>query len=307
MRPVIVLSNVKAQCATFFWRERPDFYIGCRFIEHVPKKLPTPLPGISDLPTGALGDRRSPQEVTMSPGDGDPWEKGWMVSYAQDDPSDPIQLRFKTFPDGSAWCSGLDCDGAQQREFAFEPTDDSVAMRMRLTAREPLGGAFAVQQCLRYSGDSNEEWRRSVARVPFLSEYDLQAVGELDESLTYARQCDDWIRLPAMRTRHHTRSGLPFLGERSSDEIDHRLIVRESQDRRWSSGMYWERTAYVSNRHPADCVHALVDFGPLDAGQSRTVLGKSFLIEGTKDELLAVWRRDFPIRSASLGPPRREA
>jgi hypothetical protein len=60
--------------------------------------------------------------------------------------------------------------------------------------------------------------------------------------------------------------------------------------------MYWERTAYVSNWHPADCVHALVDFGPLDAGQSRTVCGKFYLIEGTKDDLLAAWQRDFSIR-----------
>ena len=294
MRPVVVLSNVRGQCATFFWRERPDFYVGYRFIEGDPERLLTPLSGVSELPTGASGAMPGSKEGTMSLRDGDPWEKNWMVAYAQDDPDDHIQLRFKTFPDGSAGCSGLDGEGAQKREFFFKPADNGVAIWMRLTTREPLEGAFAVQQCLRYSGDTSVEWRQRVAHVPCFSEFDLRARGEPNESLTYARKDDRWIRFPVARTRRHTPPGLPLLGERSSGEIDHGLILRESLDGRWSSGMYWERTAYVSNWHPADCVHALIDFGPLDAGQSRTVRGRFYLIKGTKDDLLAVWRRDFP-------------
>jgi hypothetical protein len=57
--------------------------------------------------------------------------------------------------------------------------------------------------------------------------------------------------------------------------------------------MYWERTAYVTNRHPADCLHALVDFGPLAKGEERTVRGKFYLVEGNRDDLLAVWKEDF--------------
>jgi hypothetical protein len=77
-------------------------------------------------------------------------------------------------------------------------------------------------------------------------------------------------------------------------EVAHGLIIRESLDGRFSSGMYWERTAYVGNRHPADCLHAAVDFGPLSAGQHRTVHGKFYFVEGTREQLLEVWRSDFP-------------
>jgi hypothetical protein len=57
--------------------------------------------------------------------------------------------------------------------------------------------------------------------------------------------------------------------------------------------MYWERTACISNRHPADCVHAWIDFGPLAAGQSRMLQGVVYFIEGSKNDLLALWQSDF--------------
>jgi hypothetical protein len=60
-----------------------------------------------------------------------------------------------------------------------------------------------------------------------------------------------------------------------------------------TGGMYWERTAWVSNRHPADCIHASIDFGPLAAGQSRTLHGVVYFIEGSKDDLLTLWQSDF--------------
>jgi hypothetical protein len=50
---------------------------------------------------------------------------------------------------------------------------------------------------------------------------------------------------------------------------------------------------YVSNRHPADCLHAGVDFGPLAAGESRSVQGKFYWLEGTKDDLFDLWQQEF--------------
>jgi hypothetical protein len=99
--------------------------------------------------------------------------------------------------------------------------------------------------------------------------------------------------------------------EEFDGSIDHGLILRETLDRKkvpasyfrrtapgeaWdriSTGLYWERTAWVSNRHPADCVHAVVYLGPLPPGGSRTVHGKFYWIDGTKDDLLAAWQEDF--------------
>ena len=300
MKPAVVLSRSDAQCATFFWRERPAFYVGYRFIEHHPEVIESPLPGVDELPTGRFGEMPGADGDPLPGKEGDPWGKGWAVSYEEDDPDDRIQLSFRASADGSAWARGLDNGGAQERMFFFRPEDDGVRMWMTLATREPIEGAIAVQQCLRYSGSTNVAWRQSVACIPFLSEFDVQAGGKPNDSLTYGRRDGCWVRFPIALTAYHTPGNLPLLNERSSGEVAHGLIVRESLDGKYASGMYWERTAYISNRHPADCLHASVDFGPLGAGASRTVHGKFYFVEGAKEDLLRAWCRDFPVNNTDI-------
>jgi len=295
MKPFVVLSNVKQQCATFFWKGNPDFYVGYRFIEHEPEILPTPLPGIEVLPSAlsvAMPERNKP---VMSKLEGDPWNKDWRTSHIERDIASGTELSFIAFSDGSAFCSSNDERIVQSREFFFEPAEDGVLLWMKLTTQRSITGAFCVQQCLRFTGSTNVDWRRRVALVPFLSEFDLQARGTPHETITFVRKGNEWLNLPLPLTKYHTPPGISLLAEKSGGEIDHGLIVRESSAGKYSSGMYWERTAYISNRHPADCVHASVDLGPLDPGGSRTVHGKIYFIEGTKDDLLNLWKRDFPV------------
>ena len=295
MKPIVVLSNAKQQCVTFFWKENPHVYLGYRFIEHEPEAFPTPLHGIGTLPAAPSGAMPELNKAAMSNEEADPWNMGWRASHVENDTGSGMELSFKSFSDGSAFCRSLDKRIDQTREFFFEPAEDGVRLWMKLTTREPITGAFCVQQCLRFTGNTNVDWRRQVARVPFLSEFDMQARGNPHDTLTFARRGNDWLRFPLSHTRYHTPPGLPLLGEKSGGEIDHGLIVRESLGGERCAGMYWERTAYVSNRHPADCVHASVDLGPVDSEGSRTVRGKVYVIEGTKDDLLNLWHRDFPV------------
>jgi hypothetical protein len=237
--------------------------------------------------------------------------KRWRTSYREKDPQDPTQLVFQAYSDGSAWCSLREGNGLQQRETFFRPVEDGVQMWMRLTTQVPIEGSFLVQQCLRFTGAQNWSLRRHIAQVPFLSELDVQAMGHPDLTLTYARREDEWFGFPASHTIYASPLGIGLTGRALSGPVDHGLIVRETLDRKkvpasyfrrtapgetWervSSGVYWERTALISNRHPADCVHAFVDLGPLSAGESRTVRGKFYWIEGAKDDLLSAWRKDF--------------
>ena len=127
-----------------------------------------------------------------------------------------------------------------------------------------------------------------------LSELDLQAQHNPSATLTFCRKDGGWLKFPVPWTIYRPPGGAAPISGESAGEIDHGLIVRESLDGQYTSGMYWERTVYVSNRHPADCLHSSVDFGPLEADESRTVHGKIYFVEGTKDQLLGKWRQDFP-------------
>ncbi len=311
MRPLVLLSNPSMQCLTFYWKEHPRFWVGYRFYEGDPDTDPQPIAADATWPAAEWGEFPEPGEDLLPlpnlslPG------KRWRTAYHEKNRRDPTQLAFQTFVDGSAWCRILEGHGQQQREFFFRPVEDGVQMWMRLTTHTSIDSGYLVQQCLRFTGAQNWSMRRHIACVPFLSELDVQSMGHPDLTLTYARLREEWLQFPARHIHYATPLG-SSPSEELNEPIDHGLLIRETLDRKtvpasyfrrtapgetWervTSGMYWERTAWVSNRHPADCVHAIVDLGPLAAGESRTVHGKFYWIEGSKEDLLAAWRRDFP-------------
>ena len=313
MGSFVLLSNPHMQCLTFFWPDHPRNWVGYRISEGVPQRLHQPTSENAYWPAAGWGGFPDSErdffhlQKTSLP------RKRWRSVYREYEHLDPAQLSFQAFSDGSAYCSIEEEQGTQQREFFFQPVDDGVQMWMRLTTHIPIEGSYLIQQCLRFTGAYNWSLRRHIAYVPFLSELDVQAMGHPNLSLTYARLGAEWLRFPARQIQYATPLGSSLDGYDLSGPIDHGLIVRETLDRKvvpdsyfrrtapgetWervASGMYWERTAWVSNRHPADCVHAIVDLGPLTAGESRTVYGKFYWVEATKDDLLAAWRKDFSI------------
>ena len=71
------------------------------------------------------------------------------------------------------------------------------------------------------------------------------------------------------------------------------LIVRESTDGKWVTGIAWERFLLAQAHNPWDCMHLSIHLGPLEKGESREVRGKIYLFQGTKEELLERYLSDF--------------
>ena len=305
MTPVILFSSAEHQCVSFVWPQDLRYFAGYRFVEHQPQVTPEPLlhrPALTaDLPPHAGGE--------MVRGAG--WLENWKTIYAA--VNDPLQLTFHCFADGSAVARVIENNGLQERRWHFLPEHNGVRLWMTLRTRESLPGSYIVQQCLRLSSGIGQDFRRTVARVPFLSELLMQALGNANGTITWARTAGRWQPFPVPHTRYHTEAGAG-VDENSAGQVDCGLIVRESAPRdrapasywravapdvaweTWAAGLYWERAVTISNRHPADCLHVNVDLGPLDAGTSRTVQGKFYWMEGTKDDLLAACRQEFDLK-----------
>jgi hypothetical protein len=305
MKPIVLLSNLEHQCVSFVWPHDLSYFVGYRFVEHQPQVTPKPLlhrPTVTaDLPPYA-GDE-------MVPGAG--WLENWQTTYAVAD--DPLQLRFHCFADGSATASVIENGGLQERSWHFLPQHNGVRLLMTLRTNEALRGSYIVQQCLRLSSGIGYDFRQTVARVPFLSELLMQALGNANGTITWARVSGRWHPFPVPYTQYHTQAGAGIFGN-SAGQTDYGLIVRETAPRdrapasywrevapdaaweTWSAGLCWERAAAISNRHPADCLHVYADLGPLDAGATRTVQGKFYWMEGTKDDLLAACRQEFDLK-----------
>jgi hypothetical protein len=305
MTPIVLLSSVEHPCASFVWPQDLRYFAGYRFVEHWPNGTPAPLPhepaATIDLPPHSGGE--------MARSDG--WLDNWQTAYAG--AGDPLQLHFHCFADGSAVTSVVENGGLQERRWHFLPEQNGVRLWMTLRAREAIRGSYIVQQCLRLSSGIGQDFRRTVARVPYLSELLMQALGNANETITWACAAGHWQPFPVPHTRYHTEAGAG-IDANSAGHIDYGLIVRESAPRNrapasywravapdaawetWAAGLYWERAVTISNRHPADCLHVNVDLGPLDAGASRTVRGKVYWIKGTKDDLLADCRQEFDLK-----------
>ena len=114
----------------------------------------------------------------------------------------------------------------------------------------------------------------------------------------------DWVRDQYVTPPGLTVPEIARMPSGPDRRIDHALVVRQAAAGRSVAGMYWERSARVSTHHPADCVHAMVDLGPAAPGRPRVARGKIYWRQGTKDDLLAQWKREFSITGSAALPAR---
>jgi len=307
----VVLSNPQQQCVTFFWDEMPHYHLGYRFSEGTPTATDRPIIGYETQPQTQVVEPPHLGTILTSQAPNQNWKNDWRIAYSEKDPSKENRLSFHLSTDGAANVQYIEDNSQGECEWYFQPFAYGVRIWAKLTTLTDIKGSYCLQQCLRFTGMYNAPWRQVVAHAPFLSELDMQAMGNANGTLTYARRNNQWFNFPVQYAAFPTCPDAVDAFGSQNDLVDHGLIVRESASRQiaparywevvapeaaWdqiTSGMYWERTACISNRHPADCVHAWLDFGPLAAGQSRILQGVVYFIEGSKDDLLALWQSDF--------------
>ena len=199
--------------------------------------------------------------------------------------------------------------------FYMAPVGDGIDLLWVIETNErglPL--YYGVQQCFRLSGRRNASWRRTIAETPAFSEYDLwesQKDVEIKTSLSWVLRNNHWQILPAIeecvgaRTPFGVRidekrfpENLPSVvgpyAALMQDPIDCGLITRTDLEGNWICGIYWQGTSHVTNHHPADCLHAIVNIGNIPPHSKRAIRGKIYWFKGIKDDLHKKWRKDFP-------------
>lgn len=71
------------------------------------------------------------------------------------------------------------------------------------------------------------------------------------------------------------------------------IMIRESDDKELVMGIAWDSYISVQGHNPWHCMHLSVRVGPLKQGETKTIRGKLYLFEGTKEDCLYKYRRDF--------------
>ncbi|MBN1851977.1 MAG: hypothetical protein JW829_04605 [Pirellulales bacterium] len=202
--------------------------------------------------------------------------------------------------------------------FYLDPVEDGIDLLLVVQAGDTgLNAYYGIQQCFRMSGKTNITWRREIAETPAFSEYDLwdqqTQIGTIRTSLTHVLRAGRWVALPAKQRSVGARTPLGVRIDKARSvirpdlvkeigpyeaevlpAIDCGLIARTDLAHQWVSGLFWERTSHVTNHHPADCLHSIVNIGNVPRNGQSAIRGKIYWFVGSLEELLERWRRDFP-------------
>jgi len=279
----IEMVKVREGFATMRNREHAGNHIGYRFFEHTPMVY-------GDVPLSA-------QEAGF-----DPEQAGELEEVYE---RDPDTFTYERIIEKDAHWS------KQSWRFHMKPVEDGVEMCLVVeTFGEGLPAYYGVQQCFRMSGEGNIGWRKEVACTHAFSEYDLwEKEGAPRTSLTHVIRDGVWQSLPAGKEAvgARTPSGLAVdflrtngtLQERVGpydaqmlEPIDCPLIARTDEKGQWVCGIYWERTSHVTNHHPADCLHAVVNIGNIPPFSKRVFRGKIYWFKGSKETLAKHYASD---------------
>ena len=279
----IEMVKVREGFATIRNGEHAGNHVGYRFFEHTPMVY-------GDVPLSAEEAGFDPEQTA-----------NLEEKYA----SDPDTFTYEQLIEEDAHWS------KQRWRFYMKPVKDGVELCLVVeTFGEGLPAYYGVQQCFRMSGEGNIGWRKEVACTPAFSEYDLwEKEGTPRTSLTYVLRDGVWQSLPAGKEAvgARTPSGLAVdllrtngtLQERVGpyeakmlEPIDCPLIARTDEKGEWVCGIYWERTSHVTNHHPADCLHAVVNIGSIPPFSKRAFRGKIYWFKGSKETLAKHYASD---------------
>jgi hypothetical protein len=268
-------------------------------------KLLMPLIGIVVL-QGAAACQEKPKTVKLWD-----WERGIAVESRQQ-PDMAVFLWFYEWNMFDAVKKGEHTAGAfkwprqvnQDQSEAVIGSDD-----LRLTMRALEGGADLT---LKITNKSGHDWPALAGIIPCFSPGKL---GENPRNPEFANEKTYFLgpqglELLKKREMHFndkyrksieavSRQGqFVFSDKWPTAEPNARagLLVRESKDGQWVAGIAWEDYLSVQGHNPWQCMHLCIRVGPLKQGATKTVRGKIYLYQGTKEGCLKRYQRDFPGR-----------
>ncbi len=76
------------------------------------------------------------------------------------------------------------------------------------------------------------------------------------------------------------------------------ILIRESTDGQWVTGIAWEDFLSAQGHNPWECMHLSIRVGPLRRGETREIRGKIYLFKGTKEACLERFLEDFHTESS---------
>ncbi|MHC4606704.1 MAG: hypothetical protein ACYTAF_07175 [Planctomycetota bacterium] len=71
------------------------------------------------------------------------------------------------------------------------------------------------------------------------------------------------------------------------------ILIRESSNGKYVMGIAWESFLSAQGHNPWNCMHLSIRVGPLPRGGRKTIRGRIYLLEGSKEDCLREFEKDF--------------
>lgn len=199
----------------------------------------------------------------------------------------------------------------QDWSFYMNPVKDGVEILLIVkTYNKGLPEYYGIQSCFRLGGSTNTETRKKVANIPAFSEFDLWVSDSTKPSLTYVQRNGKWELIPGtiktlgartpigetfdyLRTKGELESEVGPYNAKMLEPIDNGLIIRTDTSNTWVCGIVWEQTSHVTDHHPADCLHSIVNIGNIPPNSKKAFRGKIYWFKGTRDSLFNHFKDNF--------------
>ena len=99
-----------------------------------------------------------------------------------------------------------------------------------------------------------------------------------------SRATSEWETTDYLRSNGHPMDKIGPYEAEMLDPLDNGLITRVDKNEKWVCGIFWENTSHVTDHHPADCIHSIVNIGNIPPYSTRVIKGKIYWFEGIKFE-----------------------
>lgn len=300
---IISLSSIYQQ-ENFSDKERRTMM---KFMSHILIVCIICITGIS----GCKPESHKPMKLSS-------WDRGISIHSRTDD-SCFAYLWFYEWHLFDAVSEGEHTHGSSSWEWKVSPDGTKAEMTsqwLNLTMNAADDGADLI---LKITNASEHDWPEVAAIIPCFNpghEGIIKANSrfldeEHDDTYFFGQDGLELIKGQKPREIHFNHSLLPAIlnwdKEREDEDFvfTHKwptsqknahagVMIRESEDRELVMGIAWDSYISAQGHNPWHCMHLSVRVGPLKQGESRSIRGKIYLFNGTKEDCLNKYRKDFP-------------
>lgn len=240
------------------------------------------------------------------------WERGLSVD-ALEKPDQRLFLWFYEWNMFDAFNTGQHNRGVYENKMTVSADGKSGVINSTLPGLQVEMRAVSdgAEMKLTVTNQSDHDWPELASIIPCFNPGPKDAPNpEFTNTKTWFNSSQGLmpLALKAPREIHYNHQLKPLTAKEADDkgeyvwtykwpesEVDavDGLIIRESTDGEWVTGIAWERFLSAQGHNPWKCMHLSINLGPLRQKETRVLRGKIYLFKGTKEELLTKYKQDF--------------